>query len=106
MSATVEQIKEAVCRYYELPAIEMVSHRRARRVARPRQIAMALAAELTPLSLPAVGKKFGGRDHTTVMHAIKQVRRLGKIDEAFAYDISLIREQLGKNQTPSMGALF
>jgi chromosomal replication initiator protein len=71
----IRDIKAAVCAHYRLPAIEMESHRRAREVARPRQIAMCLSKQMTPQSLPAIGKLFGGRDHTTVMHAVKSVEQ-------------------------------
>lgn len=65
---TVSEVMSAVSRHYKLPQIEMVSQRRAREVARPRQVAMYLSKRLTPLSLPNIGKIFGNRDHTTVIH--------------------------------------
>jgi chromosomal replication initiator protein len=92
--ASVPDIKAAVCRYFSILPIEMVSHRRARRVARPRQVAMALCSELTVLSLHAIGQRFGGRDHTTVMHAIKVVRQLAESDREFAFDLAAVRQSL------------
>ena len=72
----------------------MHSARRARSVARPRQVAMYLAKQLTARSLPEIGRKFGGRDHTTVMHAVKKVDELKGLDTGFAEDIELLRRML------------
>jgi chromosomal replication initiator protein len=74
---------------------DMHSERRARAVARPRQVAMFLSKQLTQRSLPEIGRKFGGRDHTTVMHAVKKVEELMANDQAFAEDIELLRRTLG-----------
>lgn len=71
----VRDIKAAVCRHYKLPEIEMVSQRRAPEVSHPRQVAMLLSKQMTVHSFPAIGKLFGGRDHTTVMHAVKAVEK-------------------------------
>ncbi|MBT6983497.1 MAG: chromosomal replication initiator protein DnaA, partial [Rhodospirillaceae bacterium] len=68
--------------------------RRARAVARPRQVAMYLAKQLTTRSLPEIGRKFGGRDHTTVMHAVKRIEELRQTDAALAEDIDLLRRML------------
>lgn len=89
--ATVDAIKDATCRHFNIRPIEMVSKRQSRRIARPRQIAMALAYELTPLSLPNIGRLFGGRDHTTVMYAISQVAKLSAEDPAFLADVNAIK---------------
>lgn len=83
----VSEIQAAVCRHYKIPAIEMVSQRRAREVARPRQIAMLLSKQMTPQSLPAIGKLFGGRDHTTVIHAVRTVERLCLSDPELRRDV-------------------
>jgi chromosomal replication initiator protein len=72
----INEIQKAVAQYFDIPVNEMTSARRARHIARPRQVAMYLARELTPRSLPEIGRRFGWRDHTTVMHAIKQIERL------------------------------
>jgi chromosomal replication initiator protein len=72
----------------------MYSARRARNVARPRQVAMYLAKQLTSRSLPEIGRKFGGRDHTTVMHGVKRVEQLRETDAAFAEDIDLLKRMI------------
>ena len=72
----------------------MVSKRRNRAVARPRQMAMALAKELTNHSLPEIGDAFGGRDHTTVMHAVKKDDQHRDIDSSFAEEVELLRRML------------
>ncbi|MEO6079493.1 MAG: chromosomal replication initiator protein DnaA [Steroidobacteraceae bacterium] len=73
---TIENIQKTVADYFKVRMTELLSERRSRSVARPRQIAMALAKELTAHSLPEIGSAFGGRDHTTVMHACKRVKEL------------------------------
>lgn len=70
---TIAQIQIEVARFYAVPLIEMTSHRRARNAAHARQIGMYLARELTPHSLPVIGRAFGKRDHTTVMYGIHAV---------------------------------
>jgi chromosomal replication initiator protein len=77
----MEEIKEKVAAYYYLPIREMTSARRGRDIARPRQVAMYLARHLTPKSLPQIGQSFGGRDHTTVIHAIRTIANL-RLDDA------------------------
>ena len=72
----------------------MHSARRSRSIARPRQIAMYLAKQLTQRSLPEIGRKFGGRDHTTVMHAVKKVDELRAADRHFDEDVDMLRRML------------
>ena len=72
----------------------MHSARRSRAVARPRQVAMYLSKQLTARSLPEIGRKFGGRDHTTVMHAVRKVDELSQADVSFAEDVELLRRML------------
>jgi chromosomal replication initiator protein len=72
----------------------MSSARRARAVARPRQVAMYLSKQLTSRSLPEIGRAFGGRDHTTVMHAVRKIEELVKSDSAFAEDVELLTRML------------
>ena len=72
----------------------MHSPRRSRSVARPRQIAMYLAKNITSRSLPEIGRKFGGRDHTTVMHAVRKVEELKNIDSIFNDDVELLKRML------------
>ena len=72
----------------------MHSARRSRTIARPRQIAMYLAKNLTTRSLPEIGRKFGGRDHTTVIHAIKKVEELKRNDSNFTEDVEILTRSL------------
>jgi chromosomal replication initiator protein len=73
---SVENIQRIVADYFKIKVADMYSKKRSRTVARPRQIAMALAKELTSLSLPDIGDAFGGRDHTTVLHACRKIAEL------------------------------
>jgi chromosomal replication initiator protein len=77
---TIDQIQKAVSDHFELKPLDLVSARRARAVARPRQIAMYLAKRLTTRSLPEIGRKFGGRDHSTVIHAVRRIEELRDTD--------------------------
>ncbi|HRQ60621.1 MAG TPA: helix-turn-helix domain-containing protein, partial [Alphaproteobacteria bacterium] len=83
-----------VAEHYNLRMTDMHSARRARNVARPRQVAMYLAKQLTARSLPEIGRKFGGRDHTTVMHAVRKVEELLDADAQIAQDVDIIRRAL------------
>lgn len=91
---TIEEIQKQVANHFNIRLSDMHSARRARSVARPRQVAMYLAKQLTARSLPEIGRKFGGRDHTTVMHAVKKVDELKGLDSGFAEDIELLRRML------------
>jgi chromosomal replication initiator protein len=91
---TIEEIQKAVVEHYGIRMADMTSARRSRAVARPRQMAMYLAKQLTPRSLPEIGKKFGGRDHTTVMHAVRQIEKLSAEDRAIADDLGSLRRKL------------
>ena len=91
---TIEEIQKAVVEHYAIRMADMTSARRSRAVARPRQMAMYLAKQLTPRSLPEIGKKFGGRDHTTVMHAVRQIEKLTAEDSALADDLDVLRRKL------------
>jgi chromosomal replication initiator protein len=91
---TIEEIQKRVAEHFNIKLADMQSPRRARQVARPRQIAMFLAKQLTTRSLPEIGRKFGGRDHTTVMHAVKKVEELCAADLGFAEDVDLLRRML------------
>ena len=91
---TIEEIQKRVAEHFNIRLSEMYSSRRARAVARPRQIAMYLAKQLTARSLPEIGRKFGGRDHTTVMHAVKKVEELKATDNGFGEDVELLRRML------------
>ncbi len=91
---TIEEIQRKVSEHWNIRLTDMSSARRARAVARPRQVAMYLAKQLTSRSLPEIGRKFGNRDHTTVMHAVSRVTELMEVDTAFAEDVELLRRML------------
>ena len=91
---TIEEIQRRVAEHWNIRLTDMSSARRARAVARPRQVAMYLAKQLTSRSLPEIGRKFGNRDHTTVMHAVSRVTELMEQDSDFAERIELLRRML------------
>jgi chromosomal replication initiator protein len=91
---TIDEIQKRVAEHFRIRQAEMVSARRAREVARPRQIAMYLAKQLTPRSLPEIGRRFGGRDHTTVIHAVRQIERLRGIDTDIDNDVRALMRAL------------
>ena len=91
---TIEEIQKRVAAHFNIRVAEMHSARRSRAVARPRQIAMYLSKQLTQRSLPDIGRKFGGRDHTTVMHAVKKVDELRAADRHFDEDVDMLRRML------------
>lgn len=91
---TIDEIQRKVAEHYNIKLSDMHSARRARQVARPRQVAMFLAKQLTARSLPEIGRKFGGRDHTTVMHAVRKIEELVGDDASFAQDVEVIRRAL------------
>lgn len=84
---TIDEIQRKVAEHYHLKLADLMSARRAREVARPRQVAMYLAKKLTPRSLPEIGRRFGGRDHTTVMHAVKRIEELRASDREIDADV-------------------
>ena len=91
---TIDEIQKKVAEHYNVRIADMHSARRARAIARPRQVAMYLAKQLTPRSLPEIGRKFGGRDHTTVIHAVRKVEELSAYDASFREDVELLRRLL------------
>lgn len=91
---TIDEIQRKVVEHYSLKMQDMHSARRARCVARPRQVAMYLSKQLTPRSLPEIGRKFGGRDHTTIMHAVRKIEELMEGDPQLEGDIEVIRRAL------------
>ncbi|PLX29771.1 MAG: chromosomal replication initiator protein DnaA [Alphaproteobacteria bacterium] len=93
---TIEDIQKQVAEHYNVRISDMYSNRRLRIVARPRQIAMYLAKKMTSASLPEIGRKFGGRDHTTVMHGVKKVEELLQQDTQFADDLYMLENILKK----------
>src|ERR1700722_13048433 len=93
--STIDEIQRRVAEHFNIKLVEMTSSRRARIVARPRQVAMYLAKQLTQRSLPEIGRKFGGRDHTTVMHAVRKIEELTRSDRALAEDVDVLQRMLG-----------
>jgi chromosomal replication initiator protein len=91
---TVDQIQKAVAEHYGLTQADMISERRARAVARPRQAAMWIAKQITTRSLPDIGRRFGGRDHTTVLHAVRRIEELKVDDAALARDLDVLLRKL------------
>ncbi|MGN6374787.1 MAG: chromosomal replication initiator protein DnaA, partial [Sphingomonas sp.] len=91
---TIDEIQRVVSAHFELKPLDLVSARRARVVARPRQIAMYLAKRLTTRSLPEIGRKFGGRDHSTVIHAVRRIEELRDADREIDGAVRLLLGQL------------
>jgi chromosomal replication initiator protein len=91
---TVDMIQKTVAEHYALKQADLVSERRARAVARPRQVAMWLAKQITTRSLPDIGRRFGGRDHTTVLHAVRRIEQLKAEDPAIARDVDVLLRKL------------
>ncbi len=91
---SIENIQKTVCDFYKIKLIELHSKRRTRVLVRPRQMAMSLAKELTNMSLPEIGQAFGGRDHTTVIHACRKVIELKEEDITFAREYAVLLQVL------------
>lgn len=91
---TIENIQKTVAHYYQMRVVDLNSKKRSRQIARPRQIAMALAKELTELSLPDIGDAFGGRDHTTVLYACRKIDELIQSDERMREDYDKLQKTL------------
>ena len=91
---SIAEIQRHVAEYFNVRLSDLLSARRARAVARPRQVAMYLAKQLTSRSLPEIGRKFGGRDHTTVMHAVRRIEELRETDSSLDQDIENLRRTL------------
>jgi len=91
---TIDEIIRKVADHYNLRLSDMLSPRRARAVARPRQVAMFLSKMLTSKSLPEIGRRFGGRDHTTVIHAVRKIEELKAVDNQISEDVELLRRML------------
>jgi chromosomal replication initiator protein len=93
-SCRVEGIQKTVAEYFKLKISDMHSKRRSRNVARPRQVAMALAKDLTQMSLPEIGEAFGNRDHTTVLHACRTIASLRSRDSSLNRDYLVLEQVL------------
>jgi chromosomal replication initiator protein len=91
---TVEEIQRRVADHYNIRLSDMIGPKRLRSYARPRQVAMYLCKQLTARSLPEIGRRFGGRDHTTVMHGVRRIEELKSTDGQIAEDIELLRRSL------------
>lgn len=87
----VEEIQRKTAEHYGVKRFDIISQRRTANIVRPRQVAMYLTKQLTLRSLPDIGRRFGGRDHTTVLHAVKKMERLVAVDAALASTIAAIR---------------
>ena len=97
----IEDILRIVSRHYKVPRNDLLSSRRSRDVVRPRQIAMYLAKSLTSRSLPEIGRRFGGRDHTTVLHSVRKVEQMMKDDGDLCQEIELLKRMLERRPQPS-----
>lgn len=91
---TVEEIQRKVSEYYNIRLSDLIGPKRLRSYARPRQVAMYLCKQLTSRSLPEIGRRFGGRDHTTVMHGVRRIEELKVSDGQIAEDVEMLRRQL------------
>ncbi|MEO0913460.1 MAG: chromosomal replication initiator protein DnaA, partial [Pseudomonadota bacterium] len=91
---TIDEIIRKVAEHYNVRMADLLGPRRARSVSRPRQVAMFLSKSLTTKSLPEIGRRFGGRDHTTVIHAVRKVEELRTIDAQISDDVELLRRML------------
>ena len=92
---SIESIQKTVAEYFQIRTADLLSAKRSRSIARPRQIAMSLAKELTNHSLPEIGNAFGGRDHTTVIHANKKIKELRELDSRISEDYLNLLKTLG-----------
>ncbi|SEM45763.1 chromosomal replication initiator protein DnaA [Gemmobacter aquatilis] len=91
---TIEEIQRKVAEHYNIRLSDMIGPKRLRTIARPRQVAMYLSKQLTPRSLPEIGRRFGGRDHTTIMHGVRRIEELMATDSQLADDLQLLKRLL------------
>ncbi len=91
---TIEEIQRKVGEHYNIRLSDLIGPKRVRTIARPRQVAMYLSKHLTSRSLPEIGRRFGGRDHTTVMHGVRRIEELKTQDGQIAEDLELLRRAL------------
>jgi len=92
----IEDIQRVVARHYNVSRQELVSNRRTRVIVKPRQIAMYLSKTMTPRSFPEIGRRFGGRDHTTVLHAVRKIEELITADQKLSHEIELLRRLINE----------
>jgi len=93
---SIEDIQRKTAEFYKLDVRDFHSPQRARRVARPRQVAMYLSRKLTTRSLPEIGRRFGGRDHTTVLHACRRIEALCEEDPLFKQEVDFLGQMLSR----------
>jgi hypothetical protein len=91
---SIRDIQKAVCKHYDVKMMDLLSTRRTAEIVKPRQVAMFLCKDLTPHSLPQLGRRFGGKDHTTVLHAVRKVERLCQCDAELAHDIATLTKAI------------
>ncbi len=91
---TIEEIQRKVAEHYNIRLSDMIGPKRLRNIARPRQVAMYLSKQLTPRSLPEIGRRFGGRDHTTIIHGVRKIEELMSTDSQLSDDLLLLRRLL------------
>lgn len=92
----IEDIQRIVSRHYNVSRTELLSNRRTRTIVKPRQVAMYLSKVLTPRSLPEIGRRFGGRDHTTVLHAVRKIEGLSEVDTTLSREIELLKRLINE----------
>jgi len=92
----IEDIQRIVARHYNVSKTELLSNRRTRTIVKPRQVAMYLSKVMTPRSLPEIGRRFGGRDHTTVLHAVRKIEDLSSADNTLAQELELLRRLINE----------
>jgi len=91
---TIEEIQRKVAEHFNIRLSDMIGPKRVRNIARPRQVAMYLSKQLTPRSLPEIGRRFGGRDHTTIIHGVRKIEELMSTDSQLADDLQMLRRPL------------
>jgi chromosomal replication initiator protein len=92
--ATIEEIQRRVAEHYNMRLSDLIGPKRSRPIARPRQMAMYLCKQMTTRSLPEIGRRFGGRDHTTVIHGVRKIEELLGTDSQLADDLEMLRRTL------------
>ena len=92
----IEDIQRVVSKHYNVSRSDLLSSRRTRTIVRPRQIAMYLSKMLTPRSLPEIGRRFGGRDHTTVLHAVRKIEELASSDNTLQQEIEMLKRNIAE----------
>jgi chromosomal replication initiator protein len=95
----IEDIQRIVARHYNVSKTELLSNRRTRTIVKPRQIAMYLSKVMTPRSLPEIGRRFGGRDHTTVLHAVRKIEDLAGSDATLAQELELLKRLIAEQSS-------